>query len=309
MTNGTEYLTIGQLARRTGVPARTIRFWSDTGLVQPARRTAGGYRLYDAESAGRLDLVRSLRELGLGLGVIEDILARTVTVAQAAELHIAALDTQIRTLRLRRAVLRAVARRGSTMKETQLMHKLSRLSAQERQQLIDEFVDRAFAGISPGAPSMGIARSMRQLPAELPDDPDPEQVDAWVELAELAGDEAFQQRARQMALAGGGAGQPGSGRGPDYASVMELAGNALTDGITPGSAEGKAVLDRIAGPDTPPAQRASMLEQLETFTDARVECYWQLVGIINGRPPFPSAVPAFEWVIAALRVHARPDIR
>jgi hypothetical protein len=58
-----------------------------------------------------------------------------------------------------------------------------------------------------------------------------------------------------------------------------------------------------------PAQRASMLEQLEIFTDARVERYWQLVGIINGRPPFPSAVPAFESVIAALRAHARPDIR
>lgn len=148
---------------------------------------------------------------------------------------------------------------------------------------------------------------MRQLPAELPGDPDQEQVDAWIELAELVGDEAFQQRARQMALAGGGAGQPWPG--PGYASVMELAGNALSEGITPGSAAGKGVLDRIVGADTAPAQRASMLEQLEIFTDARVERYWQLVGIINGRPPFPSAVPAFEWVIAALRAHARPDIR
>ena len=66
-----EYFTIGQLARRSGVPARTIRFWSDTGVVQPARRTAGGYRLYDAEAAARLDLIRSLREFGLGLGVIK----------------------------------------------------------------------------------------------------------------------------------------------------------------------------------------------------------------------------------------------
>lgn len=246
MSDETEYLTIGQLARRAGGPARTIRFWSDTGVVQPARRTAGGYRLYDAESPARLDLVRSLREL-------------------------------------------------------------SRLSAQERQQLIDEFVDRAFAGTDPGEGAAGIAHSMRQLPAELPGDPDQEQVDAWIELAELVGDEAFQQRARQMALAGGGAGQPGPG--PGYASVMELAGNALSEGITPGSAAGKGVLDRIAGADTAPAQRASMLEQLEIFTDAGVERYWQLVGIINGRPPFPSAVPAFEWVIAALRAHARPDIR
>jgi DNA-binding transcriptional MerR regulator len=307
VSDETAYFTIGQLARQTGVPARTIRFWSDTGIVQPARRTAGGYRLYDPESAGRLDLVRSLRALGFGLGAIKDVLDRTITVAQVAELHIAVLDGEIRTLRLRRAVLRTVANRGATMKETQLMHKLSRLSAQERQQLIDEFVDRAFAEAPPGEAVNGIARSMRQLPADLPDDPDQEQVDAWVELAELVNDEAFQQRVRQMALAGGGAGQPGPG--PGYASVMELAGNALSEGITPGSAAGQGVLDRIVGADTAPAQRASMLEQLETFTDARVERYWQLAGIINGRPPFPSGVPAFEWVIAALRAHARPDIR
>ena len=44
---------------------------------------------------------------------------------------------------------------------------------------------------------------MRALPAELPDDPSAEQVDAWIELAELVADRAFQQRARQMALASG----------------------------------------------------------------------------------------------------------
>jgi DNA-binding transcriptional MerR regulator len=115
VSDETEYFTIGQLARRAGGPARTIRFWSDAGVVQPARRTAGGYRLYDAESAARLDLVRFLRELGLGLGVIKDVLDRTVTVAQVAELHIAVLDAEIATLRLRRAVLRTVASRGATM--------------------------------------------------------------------------------------------------------------------------------------------------------------------------------------------------
>ncbi len=82
------------------------------------------------------------------------------------------------------------------------MHKLARLSARERQQIIDDFVDETFADVDPQAPAMGIARSMRQLPAELPDDPTPEQVDAWVELAELAADPGFRQRVRSMALAG-----------------------------------------------------------------------------------------------------------
>lgn len=48
-----------RLARRTGVPVRTIRFWSDTGVIAPTGRSDGGYRLYDAAAVARLDLVRT----------------------------------------------------------------------------------------------------------------------------------------------------------------------------------------------------------------------------------------------------------
>ncbi|MEV8632287.1 MerR family DNA-binding transcriptional regulator [Streptosporangium sp. NPDC051023] len=47
MGEGTELFTIGQLARPTGLPVRTIRFWSDIGVVPPAGRSGCGYRLYD----------------------------------------------------------------------------------------------------------------------------------------------------------------------------------------------------------------------------------------------------------------------
>jgi len=53
MSTDAELFTIGQLARRTGVPARTIRFWSDAGLVPPCARSGSGYRLYDAAAAAR----------------------------------------------------------------------------------------------------------------------------------------------------------------------------------------------------------------------------------------------------------------
>jgi hypothetical protein len=94
------------------------------------------------------------------------------------------------------------------------------------------------------------------------------------------------------------AGPPASGL--DYQAVLEHAGQALADGIAPGSPEGQSVLDRLI----PAAERPGVLAQLETFTDARVERYWQLLGVLRGQPPFPPAVPAFEWLIAALR--ARP---
>jgi DNA-binding transcriptional MerR regulator len=296
-----ELFTIGRLARRTGVPVRTIRFWSDAGVLTPAGRSAGGYRLYDATAVARLDLVRTLRELGFGLDAIQAVLRRRTTLAEIADVHARALDAEIRTLQLRRAVLRAAAARRTTTEEMALMHRLARMSARERQELIDEFVDHVTEGVDADAPAMGIARSMRELPAELPEDPAPEQVDAWVELAELVQDEDFRRRVRAMAVAGGGADE--LEYGPDYHRVAEHAGRALTDGVASGSAAGRAVLDRIVAPETPPAHRARILEQLETFTDARVERYWRLLAIVQGRTPQPAAVPAFEWLIEALRAH------
>ena len=105
--DGTRY-TIGDLARRTGLPVKTIRFYADEGVVPETARTPAGYRLYDIESVARLDLVRTLRELDVDLPAVRRLLARETTLAELAATHTDLLDRQIRTLRLRRAVLAAV---------------------------------------------------------------------------------------------------------------------------------------------------------------------------------------------------------
>lgn len=88
--DGTGLLTIGELARVTGLTVRTIRYWSDEGALPPVARSAGGYRLYDAGSVARLELIRTLRELGLGLADVRRVLAGETTVAQVAAAHNAA---------------------------------------------------------------------------------------------------------------------------------------------------------------------------------------------------------------------------
>ncbi|QFG21032.1 MerR family transcriptional regulator [Actinomadura sp. WMMB 499] len=301
MSTSAELFTIGRLARRCGMSTRTVRFWSDAGLIPVAGRSAGGYRLYDAAAVARLDLVRTLRELGLGLDKVEAVLTDAATVAEVAAAHVAALDAEIRMLRTRRAVLGTVAKRATTTEETLLMHKLAQMSARERQEIIDEFVRYVVEGVDPGSPAIGIAENMRRLPAELPDDPTPAQVDAWIELGELVASEDFRRRVRAMAVAGRPAAEPEHAADPG--AVMEHAGRALADGIAPGSPDGRAVLDRITGPDVPGAERTRIADRMAEFTDARVERYWQLLAIIDGREPAPAAVPAFEWFIAALRAH------
>ncbi|MGW4498026.1 helix-turn-helix domain-containing protein [Micromonospora sp. NPDC004336] len=301
MDDRTELFTIGQLARRTGLSVRTIRFWSDLDLLPPTARSAGGYRLYDAAAVARLDLVRSLRELGIGLDDVRRVLHRRTSVREVAQAHASALDAEIRTLRLRRAVLRSVARRGSTTEELRLMNDLARLSARERQQIIDDFVAEVFAGVEPGPEGEGLARAMRTLPADLPDEPTDEEVDAWVELAELVADPAFRRRVRAMAVAGAeGAATPP----PQPMSSIESARAALDAGIAPDSARARAVLDGMVDPALSRRERLALADDIEAFTDRRVERYWQLIGVLNRRPPFPPAVPAVEWLVAALRAAA-----
>jgi DNA-binding transcriptional MerR regulator len=126
-------LTIGELARRAGLPVRTIRFWSDTGVLPPAARTVSRRRLYDAACLARLELVVTLRELGLGLAEVRQVLDARASVAEVAAVHLDALDAQIRTLQLQRAVLAAVVERAADGKEMTMMNKLARLSAARAQ--------------------------------------------------------------------------------------------------------------------------------------------------------------------------------
>src|SRR4051812_24064344 len=101
--------SIGELARRTGLTVKTVRFWSDRGLVAPTGRSAAGYRMYGAEALARLELVRALRDLGLDLATIRKVVDRELTLPEVAAAHAEALTAQIRVLHLRRAVLTAVA--------------------------------------------------------------------------------------------------------------------------------------------------------------------------------------------------------
>ncbi len=47
-------LKIGEVARRSGLPIKTIRFYSEEGLIHPIGRSEGGYRLFSEEVLGRL---------------------------------------------------------------------------------------------------------------------------------------------------------------------------------------------------------------------------------------------------------------
>ncbi|MFJ9861677.1 helix-turn-helix domain-containing protein [Streptomyces albogriseolus] len=301
--DGTGLLTIGELARATGLSVRTIRYWSDEGALPPATRSAGGYRLYDAGSVARLELVRTLRELGLGLTDVRRVLTGETTVAQVAAAHVAALDARIRSLKVTRAVLSTVARRGSTAEETTLMNRLARLSAAERARILDDFTTEIFQGLDTADPD--IRNRLRFAAADLPDDPTPEQVDAWVELVELIQEPEFRAAMRRMIEFNA------ADRGPDVPTGSSLwfmsrlirsAGDALRDGVEPGTPRAAAVLRDLIGDADP----AAVLKRLQAVADPRLNRYRELSAVVNGWDRPSARAEEFGWVVAALESQVAP---
>ncbi|MFI2204376.1 MerR family transcriptional regulator [Streptomyces sp. NPDC020192] len=325
MRDGTLY-SIGELARRTGLSVKTIRLYSDRGLVVPADRTAAGYRRYGPDALARLALVRALRELGLGLDVIRQVLDRPVTLGRIAAEQAAALDTQISVLRLRRAVLSAVAGRAPTLEEAELMHRLATLSETERRRLIDGFLDAVFEGpdivcevpADSPVPHNPPAAARRSMTPELPTDPTEEQLAAWLELAELALDDGFRAAVRRLARDHARSATHRTPRPDVVAVARELAGPVMAAGTAPDAPQAEpvvtALLTRYAPApgrrgDTVPGDRGTaepaawLLRRLESARDPRWDRYLQLLALINGWPAPDPVAPLIDWTVTALRAH------
>ncbi|MGY4101703.1 MerR family transcriptional regulator [Nocardia sp. R16R-3T] len=87
MTSGTEW-SIQDLAKAAGTTSRALRHYGQLGLLPPSRIGANGYRFYDQDSLVRLQRILLLRELGLGLPVIADVLAGEQDAAAALRTHL-----------------------------------------------------------------------------------------------------------------------------------------------------------------------------------------------------------------------------
>jgi DNA-binding transcriptional MerR regulator len=310
--NGDEDLYgIGELARLSGLSVRTIRFYSDAGLLPPTERTHAGYRMYDIQALTRLKFVRTLRELGVDLPTVNRVLSRELSIPELAAEHAEALDVQIRTLRLRRAVLRAVAKRGSSPKELEMVHELARMTEEERQAILDDFWGEVDAGL----PHAENAAWMRKVRADLPDDPTPEQVEAWIEFVELVRDPGFRAKIRTMAVENARMTEEGTDSkvmSDAWGTAMEQALTKVTEAMAAGEAP-----ESETGRHIVMEMRASVAQALgrehdadfdewvvrlnDTFGDDRAERYWNLLGQINGWPEYPSPKPARDWLTAATR--------
>lgn len=310
MNEDADTYTIGELAALCGLPVKTIRFYSDEGVLPPSRRTAAGYRLYGTADRARLELIRTLREVGFGLPTIRALLDRDLPVQEAVALQLRAVDLQLRALRAVRSVLRRAHHHGEgDAGYLARLHRLARLTEREREQLIGDFWAAA-VGDAPVDREWLDSMAAASVP-DLPDDATDGQLDAWLELGELATDDDFLANLRTMSSSFW---NDAAETGVDLATWRAANDEVIADviaaveaGVAPGDDAAAALLDRFVAlqsaarnrrPDA--ALRADQLWEFDQH-DPRASRWWELVAILQEWPSPAPTIEAYAWVHEALR--------
>lgn len=98
-------MNIGEAASASGVSAKMIRHYEETGLIPKAGRTDAGYRVYGQRDVHLLRFIRQARQLGFSMAQVSDLIGLWLDqsrssrkVKQLAQTHIGELDQRIREL-------------------------------------------------------------------------------------------------------------------------------------------------------------------------------------------------------------------
>jgi MerR family transcriptional regulator, copper efflux regulator len=127
-------MNIGEAATRSGVPAKTIRYYEDVGLIKPAPRSGNGYRAYSQRDVHVLRFVQRARSLGFSVQDCRQLLALyqdperlSAEVKALTEHRIAEIDRKVAELTGMRATLLELAEscRGDDRPECPILNDLA----------------------------------------------------------------------------------------------------------------------------------------------------------------------------------------
>ncbi|MFF8414038.1 helix-turn-helix domain-containing protein [Streptomyces omiyaensis] len=266
--------SIGELAGRAGVTVKTVRYYSDRGLLPEAGRSGGGHRRYGPGALARLREIRSLRALGLGVPEVARALEDGDRLAEVVAGELRGVARERAALAWREASLRLLAECGGAERAALL----PLLGAGPLPPDTDAVVRFWRRSLPVRLPSPLVARVLDEVVPVPPDEPSAGQVRAFALLRGLVSDPR-PERAPGPPLRGERY-RPAvlyEGLGEAYG----LAGARVRAGRAPGGGD---ALDCFAGayalalgePDSPAFRRrlAELLGREETGVMAR---YWKLV--------------------------------
>ncbi|MEN3794384.1 MerR family transcriptional regulator [Fulvimarina sp. MAC3] len=296
--------TIGTLSRLTGTSVRKLRFYSDAGLIPPARRTDSGYRLYTETDVARLHLISALREAGVGLHQIREIISERQSLADVLNLRVKALEIEIASRRRMAALLQATLKREALESDLTELWSAMRLSRQQFERAIERFYRRAIQGAQ--SPGHWAERMADTASVELPADPTPEQVSAWSEItAMISESKATNSMREDYKFVWNESLNPEAYWAAAENTFAEIQ-RALDEGIGPTSREGVAIAETWIARSACAMSRNPddvlirwYLEQHKKYGERR-EKYERLREILVGRKSSQSPGASWNWINEAL---------
>ncbi|MEQ8246663.1 MAG: helix-turn-helix domain-containing protein [Alphaproteobacteria bacterium] len=111
--SGAKWMTRGQISKRTGCNAETIRYYERIGVIPPPKRSSAGHRRYSDNDADRVAFVLRSRELGFRLDQVRNLLSLAdrgndscADVRAMTSAHVASIRSKINDLRRMERVLK-----------------------------------------------------------------------------------------------------------------------------------------------------------------------------------------------------------
>ncbi|MEU6486931.1 MerR family transcriptional regulator [Streptomyces sp. NPDC046887] len=302
--------SIGELAERAGVTVKTVRFYSDRGLLPEEARTSGGHRRFGADALGRLRFIRALRALDVPVPEVRQLIesgadtdgGAGAVLAEVADRGLAEVGGRLVALRWREAALRVVAC-GPAEERVERLLLVGALASPPSTAPLARFWR---AWLPPRLPARLRSAVVEQAVPEPPDDPSPAQALAFARLHAFVsapcGGGALPQPAahstadgyRPAVLYGGlteayglAAAEMRAGRGPRAGGALDCfaAAYAGARGVRDTADFRRALADRLAA-------------------DPRIDRYWELVTEVvspPSGPPVPVPGTIHDWLLAALR--------
>lgn len=299
-TLGHDLLGIGDLAGRAGVTVKTVRFYSDRGLLPEADRSSGGHRRYEPEALDRLRLIRSLRALDLPVPEVSRVLELEDELDSALEdavaRQLAELGSQLTALRWREAALRLL-HESSPAQRADRLRLIGAVSTPPSTAVIARFWRRVLPTRMPARLTTSIVDAAVPQP---PAHPTPEQVLSFARLSHLVAgvsDACLADR------------QPEPWLRPAvlYDGLREAYELAVTDLATDRAPHDGAALDcfvdahaRSLDQSDTPGFRRELGAQLTRAADPVMARYWSLAAELIGPTDPPTLGAAHDWLSAAL---------
>ncbi len=292
--------SIGELAEQAGTTVKTVRFYSDRGLLPEAGRSSGGHRRYGPEALDRLRTIRSLRSLDLPVPEIGRVLERDDALEDAIAGRLRELGSQLAALRWREAAL-------------QLLHDSPAEERADRLRLIGAITSPPSTApmarywrwlLPPRLPRRLFSAIVEEAVPQPPGDPSPAQVLAFARLHALT-------TAARPDLCRPQTSVPDQGKPPAavYEGLSEayaLAGAELTARQPPRTGDALdcfvAVHAEALGTTDTPAFRRQLDDFLRLTAHPVMDRYWVLAAEAAGGPDAdrPTMGASHDWLHTAL---------